>query len=820
MNSNKMSGGWDEIQRLAADLQRAQLSTGAVKLSERNCVEIVAKLVSLGLIDVIYTTDGKEYLTHQQLQKEISDEVYINGGRLELPELANLLNVDFSQVEAQANQLVKHDSKRLFLVLGQLINSQYLDKIAEEINDKLQLEGTVSISVITKDYNLPSDFVFEQLVSRIGSIIEGFQDPHDPKVIVTQAYVARNKAKIRAVLRAITVPTAVNVICNRFQLEPRLFFRLCDELVKEGAAAGVLTGGRSTVASKATYVPHVYAKAQSDWVDSFYAQNGYLEYDALRRLGIADPVGYAKRRLADEEDVTYLATCCVGKTITDGLEANVEEAVYANGSFVDVMPFLPSVLSDEDTELLINTFVVDGKKSGGSSGGKKRVSSSSAGKTPVVLAETVVTCQAFIDRLVEPFKDKIDEKAAKAVNSGEYGKATKVAAETKDFSASAGVPDVDKKEERRKKAAGGGKAGGGAQGREGKTKSTKNKKANKKAAAKDDWDSDNEEGGSKSAASVETPEALRFMSSDEVRQALAAVSVLQDCHEEFIDALGSHLAPTLNKMYLAAAEELHRSSVSSSIQKKRKTHAEFQERTLALYDNVRLFEKGLGSLKNPGDKSSLEKYLVKSLCSDLVNGVFVHVAAMAQSQQQAEVNSEQQQQQLNSDQRVKLLGQIPKETAEHLLPIHKALASNSVPELLASLEDHLHDACDVLIKKVDKKKDKQLVFAHRQSLLEQIEGCDDPSQLLLLACLVIFQFQSGQMLHASGKFVPSLVSQISDQLESPEDGEVLKKYQALVIDKMHLKAEDQDKLSDIQKQLEELTPKVKLVATNVKKPKN
>ena len=91
----------------------------------------------------------------------------------------------------------------------------------------------------------------------------------------------------------------------------------------------------------------------------------------------------------------------------------------------------------------------------------------------------------------------------------------------------------------------------------------------------------------------------------------------------------------------------------------------------------RLFEKGLGSVKNPGDKSSLEKYLVKSLCSDLVNGVFVHVAAMAQSQQQAEVNSEQQQQQqLNSDQRVKLLGQIPKETAEHLLPIHKALASN------------------------------------------------------------------------------------------------------------------------------------------------
>lgn len=78
------------------------------------------------------------------------------------------------------------------------------------------------------------------------------------------------------------------------------------------------------------------------------------------------------------------------------------------------------------------------------------------------------------------------------------------------------------------------------------------------------------------------------------------------------------------------------------------------------------------------------------------------------------------------------------------------------------------------------------------------------------------------MLHASGKFVPSLVSQISDQLETPEDGEVLKRYQTLVVDKMHLKGgeEEEDKLSDIQKQLEELTPKVKVVAANAKKSKN
>ena len=81
-----------------------------------------------------------------------------------------------------------------------------------------------------------------------------------------------------------------------------------------------------------------------------------------------------------------------------------------------------------------------------------------------------------------------------------------------------------------------------------------------------------------------------------------------------------------------------------------------------------MFEKGLASVKNATDKLALEKYLVKSLCSDLVNGIFLYLA----SQQEVTVTN----QDLNADQRVKLLGQIQKDTAEHLLPIHKALATN------------------------------------------------------------------------------------------------------------------------------------------------
>ena len=72
---------WEEVKRLAADFQRAQLSSTTHKLSERNCVELVQKLINLGLIEVIYTTDGKEYLTPSELEKEIKEELFVEGGQ-------------------------------------------------------------------------------------------------------------------------------------------------------------------------------------------------------------------------------------------------------------------------------------------------------------------------------------------------------------------------------------------------------------------------------------------------------------------------------------------------------------------------------------------------------------------------------------------------------------------------------------------------------------------------------------------------------------------------------------------------------------------
>ena len=48
-------------------------------------MEIVNKLIELKLLDVVFTTDGKEYVTPQQLNREIQDELFVHGGNNNVP---------------------------------------------------------------------------------------------------------------------------------------------------------------------------------------------------------------------------------------------------------------------------------------------------------------------------------------------------------------------------------------------------------------------------------------------------------------------------------------------------------------------------------------------------------------------------------------------------------------------------------------------------------------------------------------------------------------------------------------------------------------
>ena len=243
--------------------------------------------------------------------------------------------------------------------------------------------------------------------------------------------------------------------------------------------------------------------------------NGYLEYDAVTRLGISDPKQYIKKRFPDS-GLVFLSSCCISGSIVDQMEVAVEEALNS-GSWVDVLPLLPSVLGPEDARQLVQTTLAN-RSSSPSSGGA------------LLLADCCVLSRSLVSSIVGGQEAGMDARAQKDVESGA------VAQSLVDQGAD-GVEEViiqgvffnwdppksvriyllkkhpvspigkaftfifqvvrDKKEERRKKAAGG-SAGGGAQGRQTKTKSTKDKKKGGRKKD-DDWsdDEDGQQGGGK-----------------------------------------------------------------------------------------------------------------------------------------------------------------------------------------------------------------------------------------------------------------------------------------------------------------------------------
>merc|ERR1712126_32266 len=140
--------------------------------------------------------------------------------------------------------------------------------------------------------------------------IYGHQDEHNPQNFFTEGYVSRNKAKIRGALSAVTKPITCGTIINAYAFPERLFYNIAEDLIRTGRLAGSLSGPRS--GGKTLYTPAVHSKAQTEWVTSFFRQNGYLEYDAMNRLGITDPVPYIKKQFCGE-NLKFLKSSCVGK---------------------------------------------------------------------------------------------------------------------------------------------------------------------------------------------------------------------------------------------------------------------------------------------------------------------------------------------------------------------------------------------------------------------------------------------------------------------------------------------------------------------------
>ncbi|XP_076128606.1 E3 UFM1-protein ligase 1 [Alosa pseudoharengus] len=786
-----MAADWEEIRRLAADFQRAQFADTVQRLSERNCIEIVAKLVEEKKLDVVHTLDGKEYITPSQISREIRDELYIHGGRINIVDLQKIINVDLVHVEKRANEIAKSD-RSVQLILGQLIDENYLNGLAEEVNDKLQEAGQVTIPELCKSYDLPGDFLTEELSVRLGKIIQGQMDQYNRGVIFTEAFVLRHKARIRGLFSAITRPTPISNLIGVHGFQEHLLYSVLEELVNTGRLKGSVVGGRQ---DKAVYIPDIYSKTQSNWVDSFLKQNGYLEFEALTRLGIPDPVNYIKKRFKSSK-LLFLRSVCVGQALVDQLEASVEEAVNS-ATWTDLQPILPSSFSNEDVGILINQVMRT-----------TNVQSSAR-----VLSGTVVVSEKFISNCLALFNEAMQHKAQREVKNNPVFLITEEDLKQPSVLAENTTSRKDKRDERRKKAAEGGgsvKGGGGGNAREIRIRKTK-----KKGSRKDE-DSDDEAG-----PNIQNPNSkaeIPFMSVDEI------VAVLEekvcDCSEDMLLDLADHLLRPLTKVYQEVVRTTFMSSTSSTSGGNRKQNVkDLQDEVTNLYNNIKLFDKGTKVFSDE-TQANIAKHVLKTVCSDVTNILVNFVASdgLITSDSSGAITNEV---------RLKILGKLSNETKAPLMRLHNSLNGKSIEDFIDSLETAAEE-CGLMLKRGDKKRERQALFQHRQALLEQLKLTEDPALVLHLTSVLLFQASTHCMLHAPGRCVPQIIGTLVGKI--PEDQhKLLSRYQALVVKQLVSQSQGKkpeqeggdgqgdDDGEDIHKELLSLTAEVKDLVFSQKK---
>uniref|UniRef100_A0A673JUM1 E3 UFM1-protein ligase 1 n=1 Tax=Sinocyclocheilus rhinocerous TaxID=307959 RepID=A0A673JUM1_9TELE len=759
-----MAADWEEIRRLAADFQRAQFADTVQRLSERNCIEIVAKLVEDKKLDVVHTLDGKEYVTPAQIGREARDELYMHRGRINVVDLQKIINVDLVHVESRASEIAKSD-KGTQLILGQLIDETYLDRLAEEVNDKLQEAGQVNIAELCKMYDLPGDFLTEELNSRLGRAIHGQIDQYNRGVIFTQAFLSRHKACICGLFSAITRPTQINNLLNLYGFQENLMYSVLEELVNSGRLKGSVVGGRQ---DKAIYIPDIYSKAQSSWVESFLKQNGYLEFEALTRLGIPDPVSYIKKRFKSSK-LLFLKSACVGRAIIDQLEASVEETINS-ATWVDLQPMIPSSLLEEDVGILLNE-VLRGM----------HVQSSAR------LLSTCVVSEKFITGCIALFDDIMQQKAQKEVKNNPVFLITED--DVKQASVLLESSKKGKRDERRKKASEGSgsvKGSGGGNAREIRIRKTKKK-------GRREEDSDEE--------TTHTSQGINF-------------AFISYC---------SFLKQPLSKMYQEVVSAAFMSTSSAGGSRK-KNMKDLQEEITNLYNNIRLFEKGT-KLFSDETQATIAKHVLKTVCTDATNVLLSFVAAEHMTSDSSTA--------ITSEIRLKILAKLSDEVKSPLIKLHNSLSGKAIEDFLSCLEMSAEE-CGLLLKKGDKKRERQALFVHRQALSEQLKDTEDPALVLHLTSVLLFQNVTHCMLHAPGRCVPHIIGFLQSKIPE-EQHKLLSQYQSLVVKQLVVQghalekksnlgegAQDSPVVSDdmegLQKELHTLTRDIKDIILSQRKP--
>lgn len=385
----------DAIRELQRQLAKAQEVSNVKKISERNCIDLVQKLIELDQVKLVHTSSGKEWLTPDQLDREIRDALASTGGRLGVTDLPSEVGVAIEHIEGRVDLMCKKDGS-LTRLQGELLSSQYVEGVAQEVEESLAESGCLAVSDLAVRFTLPADFVRSSVLDKVSS-------PHTTKQnsIYTDAHANRVFARARGALRGCTMPVTLAELAARHRLDADMLADAVQKMLKDGTLSGKLQGS--------AFTPKIYADAQSSKVDDFYSANKYLPLSMAKSSGVVVK-DWAKE---NKFDGLTLSTAFVATQLVDPIVASITETL-ASGSWIDVAPLLPPSLADADARELLQHL------------GKKKL------LADAVVLDHVVVSKEFIKSISSGLEDDTKKAAERLLSAPASKSASKKVAQNDD----------------------------------------------------------------------------------------------------------------------------------------------------------------------------------------------------------------------------------------------------------------------------------------------------------------------------------------------------------------------------------------------------
>ncbi|KAK2576452.1 hypothetical protein KPH14_005783 [Odynerus spinipes] len=591
----------------------------------------------------------------------------------------------------------------------------------KDINDKLWQHHYIEVVDLTLFYNLPAEFIRSTIETALfRKIITDVEVTVDKQIYYTSRFIKTNKAKIRGALSAVTKPIPLSVISKECSVPDFVIFSILNDLQRKNQIAGVTVGDQVRTG---IFLPHIYVKNQTQWIHDFYKQNGYLEYDALIRLGISDPKHTIKKYFPND-DIIFLDSVAVNNIIVDQIKTIANDTINTK-SFIDIRDYLPSMFTDQDIEVFLNKILEN--------------------CSVKVFMETVLVSEEFLQSLLQSLYKIAESKAQIVVTSGKW---LQLVCEDKiksknDDSVVRNNNKAHKKEERRRKATSG-KAGGGNQGRETRTKSTKKKYLQQKI---NDNYSDEENVHIKDKNVEHELVSLEDITAELLKNTdIAAV-------DDLADQLALVLQQKVNEHASNFADKLAQCSDVFNTD-------ELKKDLIILATNIKMFNESIELFEQQGHRTSLTEYLMKSLCRDFI--IRLLKLAALQSKLQYPDN-------IDFNAVKKVLVELPSDIQEPLENIYLAVTKCVIKDFLNLVTPALQ-ACSVIQRKHNKDINKQIIFTHKEALLKELKGTQDPALALNLSYITS---ETAQVLCRYCDLVRSSISSSLD-IEKMEAQEALK----------------------------------------------